>query len=73
MLPSLLGIVGVVAGWVVGYVIAVVELLSSLPWAQLNVQIPAWVMVVAYSVVILGAAYAWLRTRYNFRATSVVD
>jgi competence protein ComEC len=71
--PSLLGIFGIGAGVVVGYVVAVVELLASFSWSQLQLQISSGVMAAIYGTVVFGAIALWAKTRHNFRTTSVVD
>ena len=71
--PGLLGFSGIIANYVVGYVVEVVEALASVEWAQMNVQIDSLVMLILYAAVVGAAIALWLKTKHNFRATSVVD
>lgn len=71
--PVWLGIAGLGADVAVGYAVAVVEFLASVPWAQLNIQISSFVMAAIYLIVIGGAVAIWAKTKHNFRAVSVVD
>ena len=71
--PSLFGVVGEFAGLTIGYVVAVVEMLASIPWTQLTIQIPLLAMSALYVVISGAIIVMWSKTKYNFRATSVVD
>jgi competence protein ComEC len=73
MSPALFGIFGVIANYVIGYVVKVVEILASVSWAQLEVGIPVFVMGALYALICLLVVVAVTKTRHNFRATSVVD
>jgi competence protein ComEC len=68
-----LGIFGVAANYVLGYVIKVVELLAGVAWAQADVSIPAIAMWGLYALVVVAVVTLAQKTRHNFRGTSVVD
>jgi competence protein ComEC len=71
--PGVFSFVGIGAEYVVRYVVAVVELLASVSWAQLQVQISSILMASLYAVISLSTLAFWFKTKHNFRATSVVD
>lgn len=71
--PVLLGWLGVPAMIVIGYVVWVVETLSGIDWAQVDLSIPVWLMVGLYGVILLLIAIWWRRTNHTFLARSIVE
>lgn len=51
----------------IGYMIAVVEWLASLPIAQYELDLGLWPVALWYSLLIGVCVFVWHRTRYNFR------
>lgn len=51
----------------IGYMIAVVEWLSSSPVAQYHTELPLWTLLVWYGGLIAGCVYLRAKTDYNFR------
>lgn len=72
-LPAFAGFVGVPATIIVGYTVAVVELLSSVPWAQIATSISP-VLFGSFYALIIGVIAIWWRKMGNaFTARSIVE
>ena len=68
MLATSLGaIVAVPMTIVIAYIVAIVEWLSSISWAQAQVDLPVAVVVMWYAIVIAFCAWVVRRTGYSFR------
>jgi hypothetical protein len=68
-----LGFIGVGARLIVGYTVNVVEILAGIPWAQLQIKISSVAMGLMYLAASGATIALWLKTKHNFRSTSVVD
>lgn len=77
-LTALTGVVGMVSAWaatifalpttiLIGYMVAVVDWLASLPMAQHELDLGLWPVLVWYALLVSACVAAWRRTRYNFR------
>ncbi|MNL17502.1 Competence protein [compost metagenome] len=73
ILPSVAGLVGAPAQWLLQYMIGVAEYLSKLPWAQTQIEINGWFVAVSYIVIILGCVYVWRKTKYDLRDSNIVE
>ena len=71
--PLLGTALGAVTTWLLGYMVLVASWLAALPWAQSEVEVGWWLVVVYYLV--LGAMCVYLRrsSGYDFRRSSIVD
>jgi len=65
---SFAGVFAAATNILIGYIVAVVEWLSSLPMATANVALPLWVIVAWYVVIAGMCLWAVRRLRYNFRS-----
>lgn len=71
--PVLLGWMGVPATIIIGYVVWVVETLSGIPWAQIDMSIPVGVMIAMYVIILALVGIWWRKTKHNFMTSSIVD
>lgn len=78
-LTALTGVVGMISSTIatavalpttvlIGYMIAVVEWLSSLPMAQFELDLGLWPVLVWYGLLVVGCIAVQRRTKYNFRS-----
>lgn len=61
------------ASWLLGYMIATVEYIASLPFAMQELKISIWWAVVAYLALVLACFYMWYRTKFSLRDTNIVE
>ena len=73
LLPGLAPLLTLPAEVVLSYIVAVVRMLSSLEWAMVEVSISPGLMSAIYAIYIAVVVYVWRRTKYNFRAQSIID
>jgi competence protein ComEC len=73
IVPAMAPIVGLPADWLLGYMIQVAEYLSHLSWAQTQLTIDGWIVVVCYGVLAAGCVYVWRVTKFNLRDSNVVE
>ena len=73
VLPAAAHVAGMPAEWVLDAMIWVIKQCAEVPWAQLSVQIPWWVMVVWYGVLIAIAGLLRWRTKFNLRSANLVE
>ena len=71
--PILAPFAAVPATVTIGYVIAVVEWLSSVDWAQLHAAATLPVVIVWFVAVLVWSIYIWHRSGYNFRSSAITD
>ncbi len=71
--PAVLSFLGIPATILIGYVVWVVETLSSISWAQFDMSIPIVVMVALYVLIVIVLFMWWRKTRHNFMTQSIVD
>ncbi|HET7630033.1 MAG TPA: ComEC/Rec2 family competence protein, partial [Candidatus Saccharimonadales bacterium] len=71
--PWLAGVAGLMMHFTVGYVLAVVDWLSSVPGAQSLISLPAAWLVLVYGSIIIASGLVWWLTRHDFLESSVVD
>jgi competence protein ComEC len=67
IVPPLAALVAVPAGWLLSYIIKVAETVASFPGALNQVEFPAWMMILIYSILLGVIFYMWNKTRFNFR------
>ncbi len=73
VVPSVAWLIGQPAQWLLAYMTTVTEYLSKLPWAQSELEITAWHVAIAYTVLIAGCIYMWRKTKYNLRDSNLVE
>lgn len=71
--PVVLGWLGLPAQIVIGYIVAVVEFLSGVAWAQLELEIPVIAMVASYIAICAVLFIWWRKTKHKFLARSIVE
>lgn len=71
--PAMLAWLGLPATIMIGYVVAVVEFLSSIEWAQIDMAIPVGAMIASYAVICAVLFVWWRRTNHRFLARSIVE
>ena len=71
--PILASVVGIPAQWLLDGMNWIINQCAQIPWAQMEVSMPGWAVVVWYAVI--GACCYWLihATKYNLREASLVD
>lgn len=75
-LTGILGIIGVALTSLIalptmiliGYMVAVIEWLASLPGASWHISMPLWVLLLWYGLMSIGAYWLMRKLRYDFRA-----
>ncbi|MDB5165704.1 MAG: rane protein of unknown function [Candidatus Saccharibacteria bacterium] len=73
ILPSFAAFIGYPASWLLEYMITVARYLSSLSWAQTDLVISWWQIVVMYSAIAAACIYMWRKTKYNLRDSNLVE
>lgn len=73
VLPAAASILAVPASVIIGYVIAVVEILSGIEWAQLPVSVTPILVCGWFAFLLIGALYIWRHLDYNFRSSAITD
>lgn len=71
--PAILGWLGIPATIIIGYIVWVVEMLSGISWAQMDVSIPVGIMIGLYTLIVGLVVMWWRKTRHNFMTSSIVD
>jgi len=71
--PMILGVFGIPASVIIGYIVAVVEFLSSIEWASLEIAIPVSAMIVGYGVSGTLLIIWWRKTNHKFLSRSIVE
>jgi competence protein ComEC len=66
-------LMGIASTWLLQYMVWVAEMFAGIPWALLEVQLPAVAAVGMYVVIALGCVYAWRATRYSLRDVNLVE
>lgn len=59
--------------WLLGYMVNVAEWLAGQPWAQMEVSIGWWAVLVAYSMLALGIWWMQRATGYRMRESNIVE
>lgn len=73
ILPAVAPLAAIPAMVIIGYVVAVVEWLSSIDWAQLHASATLPVVVVWFMSVLVWSLFIWRRSGYNFRSSAITD
>lgn len=84
LLTTLVGVIGVVSSplaelvgvmttVIIDYVLAVVSFLAAPDWAQLQLSISPWTMVLCFGAIISLAMFAYRRLRFDYRQSSIVE
>ena len=72
LVPSL-GMIGLPAQWLLGYMTYVAETAAKVSWAQVDVRLEWWGVAIYYGVIVAACAYMKWRTGYNLRNSSIVE
>ena len=72
-----LPIVAVMFGWlaqvVLGYMISVANFFADETWAQIEIQMPLWLVLVCYGAIAAAVIYLLRVTKYRLRDSSIVE
>lgn len=71
--PSLAGIVGLPAQWLLTYMTTIIQYFAGLDWAQTALTITPWIVVVAYGVIVGFCVYLWRATKYDLGDANMVE
>ena len=71
--PTLAGIIGTPASWLLSYMTSVAEYLSHLSWAASTLEMPSVVVAVCYVILIAFCIYLWRVTKFDLRSTNIVE
>lgn len=71
--PSIAGLIGLPADWLLRYMIAVSHYVAELPWAMTEVTIQWWYVAGAYVVIIGLVVYLQRATRYDLHESSIIE
>ena len=73
VMPAFAGIIGSPASWLLGYMTTTAQYLAGLPWAQSEIQIELWQVIVIYVVIVAACVYMWRATKIKLRDTNLVE
>jgi len=73
VLPTLAPVLTLPAEIILSYIVAIVRTLSSQQWAMVEVSIGSTTMSSIYAMYIVIVLYVWNKTKFNFRAQSIID
>ena len=73
IVPGLALTIGVPAQWLLGYMVAVTQYIAGLPWAQTELGIPVWAVVVCYGAIMAASVWMWRVTKYDLREANIVE
>lgn len=71
--PPIAFIVALPTQWLLGYMIAVANYLSSLPWAQTALGLQSWMVAILYVLLVALCIYLWRKTGYNLRNNNIIE
>lgn len=66
-------IVGAPAQWLLGYMTYIAETSARVSWAQVDIRLEWWGVVLYYALLIAVCAYIKWRTGYNLRDSNIVE
>jgi competence protein ComEC len=71
--PSLVGIVGLPATWLLQYMTFTSQYLAGLPWAQTKIN-PTWWMIALYIIfLVVVCIYMQRKTRFSLRGVNIIE
>lgn len=73
LMPPLAHVAGLPAEWVLDAMIWVIKCCAEVPWAQISLAAPVWVMAVWYGALVSAAGFLWWRTKLRLRDVSLVE
>jgi competence protein ComEC len=73
IVPALAPVLTLPAEVLLSYIVAVVRTLSSLEWAMVEVSISPVLIGAIYAIYVATVVFIWKKTKYNFRAQSIID
>jgi hypothetical protein len=73
LIPSIIGIIGIPAFWLLNYMTSVARLLASLPWVQTSITINGGAVAVYYSILFAICIFMWRKTEFNLREANIVE
>jgi competence protein ComEC len=59
--------------WLLSYMTHIATWLSGLPWAQSELQVGGWFIVVYYIILTIACWYMWRATRLHLRDSAITD
>ena len=73
LVPVLATVAGLPASWLLGYMTSVAGYMASLPWAQTELSIAPWHVVIFYAALIAACIGMWRKTDYNLRDGNIIE
>lgn len=70
--PSIAEVASIPITWLLTYMTNTSQFLAGLTWAQSNIQLEWWGVVIYYAVLVLACIIMWRTTRFNLRTTNIV-
>lgn len=71
--PSIAYIASVPTEWLLSYMVNVSQALASLPWAQSELNLPWWILLLIYIALIAACIYMACATKYDLRSSNIVE
>ena len=71
--PVLGSLIGAPTEWLLGYMVKVAEWLAAQSWAQSEISIGWWVVMLSYGLLVLCCVYLVRKTGYKLRESNVVE
>jgi competence protein ComEC len=73
LVPTLAGWIAVPANYLMSYMVQVIQILASLPWAQVPLKLGVIEFVVLVASIIAAGIFLWWRLHYDYLQTTVID
>jgi len=73
LLPAIVSVVALPAQWLLDYMVAVAMKTSGLAWAQTEITIPLWGMLLVFSLLIAACWWMQRATGYRLRDANIVE
>lgn len=71
--PLVAQIVGAPAEWLLGYMVGVAQYVAHLPWALTVMTVQAWMVWLAYGVIVAICIYLWHATKYDLSRANIIE
>ena len=73
VLPSIVGIVGIPASWLLQYMTFTAQYLADLPWAKTVIVTPWWAVLGYVGLIIVGCMYMQRKTGFKLREVNIIE
>ena len=73
MIPAVVHLAALPITWLLGYMTHTATFLSELSWAQSEVQLPWWGVIVYYGMLMLLCWHMWRATRLELREVNIIE